>query len=104
MFSIDQRMIKYFDWINFSLMLTISCIGLLFVFSATYSPERALSPFFIKQAIGLFAGIFIYGISCCIDYRTLLRWSYFGYIGVICLLLFTLIKGSIGIGAQHSTI
>ncbi len=57
MFSIDQRMIKYFDWINFSLMLTISCIGLLFVFSATYSPERALSPFFIKQAIGLFAGI-----------------------------------------------
>jgi len=101
MFGIDQRIFKYFDWLYFALIITIATIGLLFVFSATHTAMQPISLFFKKQCIGILVGIAIYFFSCMIDYRTLLRWGYFSYVGVIALLLFTLVKGSIGMGAQR---
>lgn len=101
MFGIDQRISKYFDWTTAFLIALLATIGLFFVFSATYSPSKPPSIFFIKQAIGILIGFIIYIGCCIIDYRTLLRWGYFAYIAVIGLLIFTLIKGSIGMGAQR---
>ena len=101
MFGINQRISKYFDWLSVCLIVLLATIGLFFVFSATCSPTKPLSIFFIKQAIGIVSGFIIYMGCCAIDYRTLLRWGYFAYIGVIALLIFTLIKGSIGMGAQR---
>ncbi len=101
MFGIDQRISKYFDWFSGCLIALLATIGLFFVFSATYAPSKPPSIFFIKQAIGILTGFIIYIGCCIIDYRTLLRWGYFAYIGVIGLLIFTLIKGSIGMGAQR---
>ena len=96
-----KRSIFYFDWINFLLTLLISGIGLLFIYSATYIPEKPISSFFIKQAIGCSIGLMLY-ISCIfIDYRTLMRLGYFAYFMVIGLLIFTLIKGSIKMGGQR---
>ncbi len=91
----------YVDAFSFSLTFAIAAIGLLFVFSATQTPEQHLSLFFKKQAIGLSMGIVIYWLFTIVDYRSLLRWGYFGYFAVIGLLFFTLIKGSIGMGAQR---
>lgn len=51
--------------------------------------------------MGIISGLIIYTLFCTIDYRTLMRWGYFCYIGVVGLLIFTLIKGSIGMGAQR---
>ena len=51
---------RSFDFITFFLMLLLSACGLLFVFSATYSPENPFSSFFIKQTIGICSGIIIY--------------------------------------------
>lgn len=101
MFLIDRRYIRYFDWIGFFLIIAISTIGLLFVYSATYKPENPYSIFFTKQAFGILTGWVIYAIFCAVDYRTLMRWGYFAYLGVIGLLIFTIIKGSIGMGAQR---
>jgi rod shape determining protein RodA len=101
MFGIDQRISKYFDWKSSFLIGLLSIIGLFFVFSATYCPDKPFSIFFIKQAAGILSGFIIFAACCIIDYRTLLRWGYFAYIGVIALLIFTLIKGSIGMGAQR---
>lgn len=89
------------DWISFSLMILIASIGLMCVFSATHSSDQPFSLFFKKQAGGFALGIALYWAFHCIDYRSLMRWGYFGYFGVIALLLFTLIKGSIGMGAQR---
>jgi rod shape determining protein RodA len=101
MYGIDHRISKYFDWISSCIIILLSVIGLFFVFSATCSPTKPFSIFFIKQAIGLIGGFVIY-LGCCVtDYRTLLRWGYFAYIGVIGLLIFTLVKGSMGLGAQR---
>ncbi|HRN77792.1 MAG TPA: rod shape-determining protein RodA [Candidatus Dependentiae bacterium] len=101
MFSVEQRIFKYFDWVYFILILALASIGLLFVFSATYTTITPISIYFKKQLFGIISGIIIYFLCCLIDYRTLLRWGYFGYVGVIGLLLFTLVKGSIGMGAQR---
>ena len=97
----SPQSLALFDWISVGLVVLLACIGLLFVFSATYSPEVSFSLFFIKQAMGMLSGVLIYFICCMLDHRTLMRLSYFGYLTVIGLLIFTLIKGSIGMGGQR---
>ncbi len=96
-----RQTLKYFDCISFVAILLLSGVGLLFVFSATYSSKHPFSPFVIKQIYGLISGLVIYFLCLVPDYRTCIRWGYVGFIGVIMLLLFTLVKGSIGLGAQR---
>lgn len=93
--------LRYFDWISFALTMLLCIVGLLFIFSATYNPEQWFSVFTKKQIGGLLGGIIIYWAAALTDHRTLLRWGYLGYFVVIGLLVFTLIKGSIGMGAQR---
>lgn len=97
----SEQSFALFDWISFVLVFLLASIGLLFVFSATYTPEIPFSLFFIKQAFGMGSGILIYFICSIVDHRTLMRLSYFGYLTIIGLLVFTLIKGSIGMGGQR---
>ena len=82
-------------------MLILSACGLLFIFSATYSSEQHFSYFFIKQSIGICSGIIIYFLCLIPDYRTIMRWGSVAYFSIIALLIFTLIKGSIGMGAKR---
>ena len=93
--------VRSFDFITFFLMLALAACGLLFVFSATYSPEKPFSSFFIKQCIGICTGIVIYFLCLIPDYRNVMRWGYVAYFGIIALLAFTLIKGSIGMGGKR---
>jgi len=101
MFLINKRFFRHFDWATFLLIVALSCIGLLFIFSATYKPEMPFSIFFKKQAFGILGGIFLYLLVSLIDYRVWMRLGYFLYIISVGLLFFTLIKGSIGMGAQR---
>ncbi len=101
MWILNRRVWRYFDCVSFVLIVFLSGIGLLFVYSATYSPERPPSIFFTKQAYGIITGLCIYMLCIIPDYRTCMRWGYFGYFGVVILLLYTLFKGSIGLGAQR---
>jgi rod shape determining protein RodA len=101
MFLIDRRYLRDFDWVSLFLVLLLSTIGILFVFSATYKPSVPYSLLFKKQLFGVVTGFFLY-IGCCfIDYRTLLRWGYVCYIVTIILLFFTIIIGSITVGVQR---
>lgn len=82
-------------------MLFLSGISLLFVFSATYQPNNPYSIFFKKQALGIISGYFLFFFFCFFDYRSLQRWGFILYFTVLGLLLFTIIKGSIGMGARR---
>lgn len=101
MFLIDRRYFRYFDWISFFLVAILTAIGLFFVFSATYKPEMPYSIFFKKQVFGIISGFVIYLLCSTTDFRTLMRWGYFAYFGIIGLLLFTIIKGTIAMGAHR---
>lgn len=101
MLFISKRFIRYFDWTSFLLTCLIACIGLAFVFSATYKPEQGLSIFFKKQLFGIASGIGIYFFCSFLDYRRVCRIGYILYFFSIGLLIFTMIKGTIGMGAQR---
>lgn len=101
MLAIDRRRLHYFDWISFLIIVLLSAIGLMFVLSATYSPTRPFSLFFKKQLMGIASGLVLYFTMCSINHRSLERWGYGLFFVTVGLLLFTLFKGSFGLGAQR---
>ena len=101
MLNIQRRHLTYFDWITFFLIVLLSSIGLLFVYSATYTSAAPFSLFFKKQALGILSGIIIYFLFAVLDYRATCRWGYFIYFFILALLAFTLLKGSIAMGGKR---
>jgi rod shape determining protein RodA len=101
MHILQKRYFYYFDFGSPFLAAFIGCIGLLFVWSATYTIQQPFSLFFKKQCLGIITGILIYAFFCIIDHRSCMRWGSLGYVGLIALLTITLFKGSIGMGAQR---
>lgn len=96
-----RRYTLYVDWPSLCAMLALSAIGLLFVYSATYSVHRPYSIFFKKQLFGMLTGLAIYLIYTVLDYRRLARIGYFAYMATMLLLLFTVVRGTIGMGARR---
>ena len=102
MIQIDRRLIKNFDWFTFSIVILLSILGIITIFSATRSPVSSEMPsFYIKQFYWLIVSIFAFIAIMSFDYSWLSRASYvlFG-IGVI-LLVLVLALGRIGMGAQR---
>ena len=89
------------DPINLILILTLCAIGLICVYSSTHTATQAYPIFFKKQLLGLITGLLIYLKLSNTDYRLLTRQGYFLYIFTLILLVFTTIKGSIGMGAKR---
>ena len=98
---IDQRYIRYFDWIGFILILSLLSIGLLFVFSATYRPSNPLSLFFKKQTLGAISGLAIYFFFCFKNLKNLSRIGFFTYFIILALLVYTIASGWMGMGARR---
>ncbi|MBN2267344.1 MAG: rod shape-determining protein RodA [Candidatus Babeliaceae bacterium] len=102
-FDSDRRKLRFFDWTSFVILLILSCTSLFFVFSATQISIASIScsSFFIKQLFGVISGFGIFFLAFFFDYRTLQKWGTVGYYVTIILLIFTLVKGSVGMGAQR---
>lgn len=98
---LDSRYIRSFDFFSLFTVIMLSILSVLFVFSATYTEAVPYSIFFKKQLFGVVSGIFIYFFCCSLDYRTMERSGYFLYFASIGLLIFTLFKGSVGLGGQR---
>ncbi|MGE0206496.1 MAG: rod shape-determining protein RodA [Candidatus Babeliales bacterium] len=95
------RYFRYFDWFGFAITISLCLIGLLFIFSSTYTEQQPYSIFFKKQCFGFVSGLIIYALFSIIDYRRLCHWGFVVYIIIIGLLFFTLIKGKIFMGGQR---
>jgi rod shape determining protein RodA len=93
--------ISRIDWTVVIMCAALAAISLLFIYSSTHTYEQPYSVYFKKQVVGLCIGFGIYFLFSMLDFRLLCRWGYFAYFFIIALLLFTLIKGSIGMGAQR---
>ena len=102
MISLDRRTIQNFDWFTFGLVLFMSIVGILTIYSTTrpIGTEEA-SNFYLKQILWL--GIAIVALLVCVsfDYTWLSRISVQLYvIGLISLVL-VLIVGKTGLGARR---
>ncbi|MDA8169100.1 MAG: rod shape-determining protein RodA [Nitrospiraceae bacterium] len=100
--QIDRRTIQNFDWLALGLVLALSIIGVLTIFSATRPAEgEHQAPYYIKQLVWLAVGLIAMVLVIKVDYQWFARLSWLLYgIGLL-FLLFVLAKGRIGMGAQR---
>ena len=102
MFNIDRRLIRNFDWITFSVIIAISFIGIMTIFSATRQPGDApQATFYIKQVMWLLISICALIVIVSFDYIWLARIALALYITGLLLLIFVLVSGRTGMGAQR---
>ena len=98
---ISKRYVRYFDWIGFTLVLMLLGLGLLFVFSSTYKPDRWFSIFFKKQVFGAVTGLVVYLGFSFLQLRNFSRLSYYIFYSTVFLLIYTILGGWIGMGAKR---
>ncbi len=98
---IDRRLLTNFDWTLFGLTLLIAVIGVINIFSATASFKLAGSPYFLKQAYWIAAGLFLVMVVCSIDYHLLEDVSYWVYGLLLLLLVVVMVAGRTSMGATR---
>lgn len=103
MLTIDRRFFATFDWFTFFLIISLSVIGILTIYSATRPPVESLShpDFYIKQIIWLLISIVALFITVFFDYHWFKKYSYFFYVLGIFLLVIVLVLGKTSMGAQR---
>lgn len=103
MINIDRRLIKNFDWVTFLIILILSIIGIMTIYSATRPPLDLWEhkPFYIKQILWLFISLVALFSVIFIDYIWFYRLSYLLYILGIFLLLLAAFAGKTSMGAQR---
>lgn len=97
----NKRLLRYFDFTLTTITFIILTIGLMFVFSSTYSISNEFSIFFKKQLIGTLCGIFIYLFFSLSDFKNLSRMGFYAYFFILFLLGYTIISGFLGMGARR---
>ncbi|GAQ94317.1 rod shape determining protein RodA [Thermodesulfovibrio aggregans] len=103
MLKIDRRLITYFDWITFAVVLFICIIGILTIYSATRPPldEGEHPPFYVKQLIWLIIAVVFLFIFVTFDYTKLKNFWLIFYITGVLLLIIVLFAGKTAMGAKR---
>lgn len=100
---IDRRLLTNFDWVTLGVVLFLSLLGILTIYSATRPVIAALDHpnFYVKQAYWLVIGIIGLIAIASFDYSWLNKGSFVIYgLGIVMLILVVLI-GRTGMGAQR---
>jgi len=102
MLNVDRRLIKNFDWLTLSVIILISLIGIMTIYSATrpLSAEEH-SAFYMKQVTWLILGLITLFLIVSFDYIWISRFALILYITGIILLVAVFIMGKTGMGAQR---
>ncbi|MCG6553064.1 MAG: rod shape-determining protein RodA [Candidatus Magnetominusculus sp. LBB02] len=100
--QINRRYIKQFDWYMLSLLLAITIIGVMTIYSATRPVITTVQPnYYLKQAVWMLIGLAALIATVIYDYSWLRKSAYFLYATGIVMLLLVLLIGRRGLGAQR---
>lgn len=100
--QLGQRWYLLFDWTLFILVISISAIGVVFVYSATFASESEyFQNLYLKQIQWHIFGLIIFGFLSTFDYRNLERPAYLLYGIFILLLIGVLFKARVVSGSQR---
>jgi rod shape determining protein RodA len=103
MLRLDRRLIKNFDWITFLVIILLTLVGIMTIYSAT-RPAVGMGEqpdFYSKQLIWLGLSVIALFVMTSFDYIWLFRLSYPLYAVGILLLLIVLVMGKTSMGAQR---
>ena len=84
---IDRRLFSGIDWMLVGLVLLISLIGVLNIYSATTPYKISGTPYYIKQLNLIMLGMLVGLTICSFDYHILEDLSYWLYGFIVLLLL-----------------
>ncbi len=97
----DRRLITHFEWLLLLLTLLLLGVGVLGVYSATYTGSPRLNPRVVRQLMWVGIGCLGMGVAFAIDYRRFEKWAYPLYICSLFLLILVPLIGSFGGGARR---
>ncbi len=103
MIKIDRRLIKHFDYLTLALVILLSIIGIMTIYSATRPPVETLNhpDFYLKQMLWLVISLTALMIVTLFDYLWFYRFSRHLYVIGIVMLILVLIVGKTTMGAQR---
>ncbi len=100
--QIDRRLISHFDWTLFGAGVILSLLGILTIYSASYSvSEGEAGGIAVRQFYWLILGLVALLFAMSVDYHRLDRLAYPFYAAVLFLLILVLFIGSMGGGSQR---
>jgi rod shape determining protein RodA len=99
---IDRRLIINFDWPLMIMILIMTGISVLNLYSATYSiMGEGLFPFYLRQLLWICFGFFLMILSITVDYRVYDRYANFIFAFSLGLLIIVLIIGQWTSGSRR---
>ncbi|UCG77236.1 MAG: rod shape-determining protein RodA [Nitrospirota bacterium] len=102
MINLDRRSIQNFDWLTFALVLLMSLVGIMTIYSTTRPiGNEGVSLFYLKQSVWLAIAILALLVCVAFDYNWLLRISTHLYVIGLVALVLVLIIGTTGMGAKR---
>lgn len=99
--QIDRRLIAHFDWSLFGLTVALAFLGILTVYSATYSLFGEQANLATKQFSWFLIGLVAMVGAMAVDYHSIERLAYPFYALTLGLLVLVLFIGTFGGGSQR---
>ncbi|MEA3487520.1 MAG: rod shape-determining protein RodA [Thermodesulfobacteriota bacterium] len=99
--KIDRRLLTHFDWILLGLVLAISGIGILNLYSSGYNLCAGGELLYVKQMSWVLLGLIMMVIAFSVDYHIIIRHAYLIYAVSILLLLLVFFYGNMTHGSQR---
>ncbi|WP_051321629.1 rod shape-determining protein RodA [Chrysiogenes arsenatis] len=96
------ELIGRLDWLLIFFIVSLCGYGLLMVHTSTYDAITSTpSPLFYKQAMWIGIGLVAMFFMAFIDYHYLVKSAFIWYLLLLAILVFVLLHGSVGMGAQR---
>ena len=99
--KIDRRLLINFDWVFLGVVLLISAIGILNIYSAGHNLSVRGELLYTKQMYWLLVGVVLMVITFSVDYHTIIRHAYLIYAVSAVLLFLASFYGNITHGSQR---
>ena len=97
----DRRLLENFDWIFLCLILALSALGIVNLYSASSGFQAGGAPVYIKQFYWFLMGMALLGVLLLFDYHVLGDSAYMIYGFGLILLVFVMFFGRASSGAQR---
>lgn len=100
-FKYDRRIFQNFDWTLFVLVMCISAIGVVNVYSTDFSLGENTPQLYLKQIQWVIIGLILMAVVFLIDYRAIAQAAYVIYSVLLISLVYVAFFGHLAKGAQR---
>jgi rod shape determining protein RodA len=97
----ERRLYFHIDWAMIAAIVSLCVIGLVQIYSATYTPGVGASDIYYTQIWAIFLGLLALVVALSVDYRSLADKSHLIYLGILALLLYVLFFGVVRGGSRR---